>query len=211
MKQHTDNAVSPVVGVMLMLVVTIIIAAVVSGFSGGLVKTQTKVPQATITSTFSVTSGLAITHAGGDPIPTSGIIIQTEDGPSFGPNLEAVSINAINMSLLTNSAGTPVAYYNSATHSVDGYNVTSFNSGDTWFVNITNCDPHLLQPGVVSRHGTYTPPNSQNPTWSFSSSTDSFWAMTFANPANIGKSFYLDVNDKASGALISRSVVTITG
>ena len=36
MKQYKENAVSPVVGVMLMLVVTIIIAAVVSGFAGGL-------------------------------------------------------------------------------------------------------------------------------------------------------------------------------
>lgn len=36
-KTHNERAVSPVVGVMLMLVVTIIIAAVVSGFAGGLV------------------------------------------------------------------------------------------------------------------------------------------------------------------------------
>ncbi|MFA5332675.1 MAG: type IV pilin N-terminal domain-containing protein [Methanoregula sp.] len=37
MNPFKDNAVSPVVGVMLMLVVTIIIAAVVTGFAGGLV------------------------------------------------------------------------------------------------------------------------------------------------------------------------------
>jgi flagellin-like protein len=37
MKNQNDRAVSPVVGVMLMLVVTIIIAAVVSGFAGGLI------------------------------------------------------------------------------------------------------------------------------------------------------------------------------
>jgi archaeal type IV pilus assembly protein PilA len=36
-KKNGDTAVSPVVGVMLMLVVTIIIAAVVSGFAGGLI------------------------------------------------------------------------------------------------------------------------------------------------------------------------------
>ncbi len=36
MIQRKEDAVSPVVGVMLMLVVTIIIAAVVSGFAGGL-------------------------------------------------------------------------------------------------------------------------------------------------------------------------------
>ncbi len=39
-----DAGVSPVVGVMLMLVVTIIIAAVVSAYSGGLAKTSDKAP-----------------------------------------------------------------------------------------------------------------------------------------------------------------------
>ncbi len=48
--QHrkNDNAVSPVVGVMLMLVVTIIIAAVVSAYAGGLGKTEQKPPTASI-------------------------------------------------------------------------------------------------------------------------------------------------------------------
>ncbi|MBP2134028.1 flagellin-like protein [Methanomicrobium sp. W14] len=43
-----DEGVSPVVGVMLMLVVTIIIAAVVSGFAGGLVDTSQNAPTATV-------------------------------------------------------------------------------------------------------------------------------------------------------------------
>ena len=44
-KRETEWAVSPVVGVMLMLVVTIIIAAVVSGYAGGLVGgSNTKTP-----------------------------------------------------------------------------------------------------------------------------------------------------------------------
>jgi FlaG/FlaF family flagellin (archaellin) len=48
MKRLTDDAVSPVVGVILMLVVTIIIAAVVSGFAGGLMSSQEKAPQLTM-------------------------------------------------------------------------------------------------------------------------------------------------------------------
>ena len=48
MRQQNENAVSPVVGVMLMLVVVIIIAAVVSGFAGGLVKTTPVAPQLTL-------------------------------------------------------------------------------------------------------------------------------------------------------------------
>ena len=46
-EQHiTEDAVSPVIGVMLMLVVTIIIAAVVSGFAGGMMKSEQTAPQA---------------------------------------------------------------------------------------------------------------------------------------------------------------------
>jgi FlaG/FlaF family flagellin (archaellin) len=47
MKKEED-AVSPVVGVMLMLVVTIILAAVVSGFAGGLISGTEKAPSITM-------------------------------------------------------------------------------------------------------------------------------------------------------------------
>jgi len=49
MIRRNDAAVSPVVGVMLMLVVTIIIAAVVSAFAGGIAGEQHKTPQSTLT------------------------------------------------------------------------------------------------------------------------------------------------------------------
>ena len=62
------DAVSPVVGVMLMLVVTIIIAAVVSAFSGGLSSSQAKVPQATIQASYSQSGGMTIYHNGGDAL-----------------------------------------------------------------------------------------------------------------------------------------------
>lgn len=48
MIRQKDAAVSPVVGVMLMLVVTIIIAAVVSAFAGGMGSEQHKTPQVTM-------------------------------------------------------------------------------------------------------------------------------------------------------------------
>jgi len=41
----TDPAVSPVVGIMLMLTVTLILAAIISGFTGGIAKSQSKPPQ----------------------------------------------------------------------------------------------------------------------------------------------------------------------
>ena len=45
-KAHKDDAVSPVVGVMLMLVVTIVIAAVIAAFSSGLTASQEEGPVA---------------------------------------------------------------------------------------------------------------------------------------------------------------------
>jgi flagellin-like protein len=74
MSGKENEAVSPVVGVMLMLVVTIILAAVVSGFAGGLAGSQEVAPQASI----AVSTGYAgdnfdikFEHLGGDPIKTS--------------------------------------------------------------------------------------------------------------------------------------------
>lgn len=47
-RKNREDAISPVVGVMLMLVVTIIIAAVVSGFAGGLIGDAKKAPSLTM-------------------------------------------------------------------------------------------------------------------------------------------------------------------
>ncbi len=71
--KERESAVSPVVGVMLMLVVTIIIAATVSAFAGGLVGTTDKAPQAAfdVKINLGYTNTMAITHLGGDPIDTS--------------------------------------------------------------------------------------------------------------------------------------------
>lgn len=215
MMKNYDSAVSPVVGVMLMLVVTIIIAAVVSGFAGGFAESQTKAPQATIQGEFSVTSGLKIIHAGGEAIPTADMVITVKNGPTFGSNLEAMSTSALNLATVTNSNGQ--AILNMSGGQVIGYNFASFNPGDTLYVNITNCEPTILQKTVYSSHGDYYFDGTH---WTFldsdtgeklTSADDSFWALDFVNQENIGKSFYLDVNDKASGTLISRAVVTIKG
>ena len=44
-RRSADSAVSPVVGIMLMLTVTLILAAIISGMTGGISKTQQKPPQ----------------------------------------------------------------------------------------------------------------------------------------------------------------------
>ena len=99
MKQLNEAAVSPVVGVMLMLVVTIIIAAVVSAFAGGLNSDQAKAPQASLGVTsvikdikdtntanyvsnypagFTANNGLLFEHNGGDSFALKDINIQLQ-------------------------------------------------------------------------------------------------------------------------------------
>ena len=82
---HGEEAVSPVVGVMLMLVVTIIIAAVVSGYAGGLVgggnnqKTPTLAMDVKIVNTGTAAgSGFFATVLGiSDPTPSRNLKITT--------------------------------------------------------------------------------------------------------------------------------------
>jgi FlaG/FlaF family flagellin (archaellin) len=86
-KRTSEHAVSPVVGVMLMLVVTIIIAAVVSAFAGGLSSGTEKAPQASLSVVFMeddggmgadhVESKMVFEHMSGDSIPTRDISIVT--------------------------------------------------------------------------------------------------------------------------------------
>ncbi|MDD1702537.1 MAG: type IV pilin N-terminal domain-containing protein [Methanoregula sp.] len=85
-QKQSENAVSPVVGVMLMLVVTIIIAAVVSAFAGGLAGTQQSAPKASIDvqikidadDTMSGTNDvMTFTELSGDSIQTKDLAVIT--------------------------------------------------------------------------------------------------------------------------------------
>lgn len=103
LKKRTDG-VSPVVGVMLMLVVTIIIAAVVATFAGGLVTTQEKTP--------TMVAEITITHAL-DNLATHASLGKA----SFQLEVESVSkpIDTKNLKLVTSwsttnkTDGTPIS------------------------------------------------------------------------------------------------------
>ena len=77
---RTDSAVSPVVGVMLMLAITVMIAAIVSAAAGGLSGTGKKAPSAILDVSF-----FAAKDYGGYAIPSmtikhiSGNVLQTKD------------------------------------------------------------------------------------------------------------------------------------
>lgn len=100
MKFTSDSAVSPVIGVLLMLVVTIIIAAIVSSFAGGLSSEESKTPQASLAAKvvienisdtdttnyvpdyptdFTAKNGIQFEHKGGDPITLDDISMELEN------------------------------------------------------------------------------------------------------------------------------------
>ena len=181
MKNTTEDAVSPVVGVMLMLVVTIIIAAVVSAFAGGAVSGANKVPQATITGKFSVSNGLEIDHSGGDAIPLSTSVFTIYDGDTFGPNLKQKTAQVINASLLTDFNNNPVLT------SSGTYNITAFLPGTALLISGSNAGCQNLQPTLY---------NAARPD------------LCISNSSNIGKVFTLMVGD-SKGNLISTADITI--
>ncbi|MFA5397058.1 MAG: type IV pilin N-terminal domain-containing protein [Methanogenium sp.] len=90
MEIKRNEAVSPVVGVMLMLVVTIIIAAVVSAFAGGMASGQEKAPAASIDCNIKIDgtwggSGFDIVVLACDePIPTKNLKLVTSWKASDG-------------------------------------------------------------------------------------------------------------------------------
>ncbi len=75
-----EDAVSPVIGVMLMIVVTVIIAAVVSGFAGGMTSSESKVPNAafTVHPNLKGNGTIAFHHTGGDELMLDEILVQLE-------------------------------------------------------------------------------------------------------------------------------------
>jgi archaeal type IV pilus assembly protein PilA len=215
MDTHTTRAVSPVVSVMLMLVVTIIIAAIVSAFAGGITSSQSKTPQAKISATFSVSGGMTITHSGGDAIPLNDLVFITQNGDGFGPNAQKVTTQKLDLSLIADKDGNQVF----VTDRIAGK--TSFNPGDTLYISAYNCTCSILQYSVSSPLFTDTEQGdsphcyeSGNPwDWanhplSYSGSCPGLWQLCFRNPNNVGKVFNLQTSDK-DGNLISKTEVKI--
>ena len=78
-QKRKDDAVSPVIGVMLMLVVTIIIAAVITGFATDLSKDSEKTPTAFFEAQYA-DDKFTLKHKGGDPIPLKDLQLVLEQG-----------------------------------------------------------------------------------------------------------------------------------
>ena len=141
MVKRTDpDGVSPVVGVMLMLIVTIIIAAVVSAFAGGMSTETTKAPQATISGSYSISRGMTFTHNGGDPIGTPSLKVVVHPAESFGTSTHL--IDTVNMSSITDGDGVPWLKGNGL------FGVKTFRPGDTAFILPPYHEAPWLQPSA---------------------------------------------------------------
>ena len=193
--RKNEAAVSPVVGVMMMLVVVIIIAAIVSSFAGGMMNTQKKVPQASIQGKFSVSGGMEISHAGGDPIALHEVNFVIRDNSVFGPNVQQMTTQVLDKTNITDSNGQPIV------NSDGTINIASFTSGDTLFIDAANSTCDILQPMVAP-----TPGVSGS---DYTGTDHTHWNLCIRNPDSIGKTFTLEVDDK-QGNMISRSDVIIS-
>ena len=72
-----ERGVSPVIGVMLMLVATVILAAVVSSFAGSLPSDESKAPQLSISAEAKSGDSIIVHHESGDPIYLGSIEVRT--------------------------------------------------------------------------------------------------------------------------------------
>jgi len=145
-KPKHESAVSPVVGVMLMLVVTVIIAAVVSAFAGGLAETQKKTPQVTMTATYSQERGMYIYHEGGDTLAVGEFKFVLRPSSNFGTDIERqYYVNDINMHLIEDSSGKN--WFDFRGQRV----VPRFGPGDIAHISKENTATDKLTPDMVYR------------------------------------------------------------
>ena len=85
-KSNKEDAVSPVIGVMLMLVVTIVIAAVVAAFASGLGTDMESAPTVVLDATVYTDGKVKLTSLSGDNLVLSStsVKIQKDDGTQVG-------------------------------------------------------------------------------------------------------------------------------
>jgi len=105
-----ESGVSPVIGVMLMIVVTVVIAAIVSAFAGGMTGGQDTAPTASIQCKIvkedADNATLTFKHISGDSINTADLRIFVSYTDAKGPRLTRTSGEIA--SGLTDSRGNPV-------------------------------------------------------------------------------------------------------
>ncbi len=175
-----EDGVSPVVGVMLMLVVVIVIAAVVSAFAGSTMSGTKKAPQASISAELSQSGGLEISHNGGDPLTIQEISLVVKPTKTFG-NYDHLSW-VVNKTVIISD--NDKEWVNASKYSYDL--ARTFQPGST--ASISASDLNRIQ--------------EKNGAWGDYISK----SYGFGNANNIGNSFILSINDESGKAIASTEV-----
>lgn len=178
---NLESAVSPVIGILLMLVVTIIIAAVVSGFAGGLAGGADKIPKATISGEYIQNGYMSISHTGGDSLSTRNTRVVVRLSNEFG-DVDYMSWD-VNKTILTNSASAAPGSTNAwlKTGGVTGIGV--WKPGEIMYVPAAGL-PFIQTTGVSTTY-------------------------QLNQTANVGKSFWIELYD-VSGKMIAKTQAKIT-
>jgi hypothetical protein len=143
MLMKAESAVSPVIGVLLMLTLTLIIAAIVNSFAGGLMDTKDKSPVVTLQSEFHREDGkkwnLTIHHISGDPLPTCCVNLIIRPSKTFSCGYETIKeLVRENIKLNTSSDKSWAE------------GISSMHAGDIHVISGTNddIDQKIQPPGV---------------------------------------------------------------
>lgn len=85
-----ERAVSPVVGVALLIAITVILAAVIGGVVLGLGTSSAEAPQASLQFEYDAsTDDLTISHEGGDELKKDNVVVRGNASVSLGTDLAA--------------------------------------------------------------------------------------------------------------------------
>jgi archaeal type IV pilus assembly protein PilA len=141
--QKWESAVSPVIGVLLMLTLTLIIAAIVNSYAGGLMETESKAPSVSLEAKYYQNgTGMEIRHVSGDPLPTQSVKVIVRPSESMGKAAGQYQ-SIVNKSIITNLSGTQSW--------AEG--ITSMRAGDICYIlgNVTStgCNLSHLQDGIT--------------------------------------------------------------
>ena len=219
----SNEAVSPVVGVMLMLVVTLIIAAIVSGFAGSMVSSTSLTPQAIITAEYSQANGMIITHSGGDSLPLGQVKFATMPGEVMGSDYAQFlyDIKMYGVNYTTNSGESKAVMDNTTGY----YFKSGLMPGEVLTISRDMCKDSVTTPGEIAALEAATSLDRYTDYGVVNTNAAVFWlgggakidtsdkfkyfsGYEFMWHENVGKYFYLIVTDE-TGATISKTKVTI--
>lgn len=212
-----DSGVSPVVGVMLMLVVTIIIAAMVSAFSGDVIQDQRQAPHSTLDisyrasvsdtdktntvpdypASFTPNNGIIFRLTGGEPFSLRDITVQLKSGDSvinfdtmtYMNTSASSAVDTSKMTFLQSSDG-DYTYF-----ALPGGGDGRISVGDSFMIIADGCYDSTLAPEASVVKGRFL-------TWSPKDSAGTF-------KVQVDVPFEYTIIDQLSNKPIQRGTITI--